>query len=134
MKKTTFIAVAIAAISFISIIALFGSFLVVRSELSAGYELARLESSSPYGHPETSEEIQAKVKEAYSKEGLFLRIASGNVPAPKATAIIVFMWLSFLGSVCSLIHSKKVAAKAAEKKRRERIKSEFSKKMSELGY
>ena len=135
MKKNIaiVIAAAVAVISTISLIALVISVIGVRVELGAGYELAHLESLSPYGNPETPEEIQANVKASYANEGIFLRMASGNVGKTETTVIVAFMFLSLVGSVSGLIYSEKAATEAAKKKEREMNKAIFRQKMEELG-
>lgn len=132
-KITALVSVAVATISIISLIALSISFFAVRAELGAGYELARLEGYSPYGDPETPEEIQANVKDSYANEGIFLRIASGNVGKAETATIVGFIFLSLFGSVSGLIHSAQAAEEAAKQKEREMNKAISRQKMAELG-
>ena len=130
-KLTSFVLVAVATISAISLLALLVSFIGVRAELGAGYELARLEGYSPYGDPETPEEIQANVKASYADEGIFLRMASGNVGKTETATIVCFMFLSLIGSVSGLFLFGKAEAEAAKKRARELANDEFKRRMKD---
>lgn len=126
MKKiSSLISVAIAIISFFSLIALIGSYLWVQLDLTAGYDSAKIVNYSPYGDPETSEEIQANVKKSFSESGLFLRMASGNVGKTETRTIVLFILLSLIGSVSGLVYSNKIAAEAARAQERTRKSNEF---------
>ncbi len=132
-RSSTLIAVVAAILSALCLFGLIIAFFQVQSELNSGYELSRMESLSPYGDPETSEEIEANVKEEFANSNIFLRIASGNTDVSKKI-VLAFLVFVFLASLLKLRANYKAAEAKKEKARQQKIKSDFHQKMEALGY
>ena len=82
---------------------------------AAGVELSRASSMSPYGTPETIEEIKANVKSDFAERCWACRIVSGNADTSTTAVILVLEITALMYSGFGMYQITSVVEKSKKK-------------------
>lgn len=125
------VVLAIACIAFLLITA--GAWTFVQYQICCGVEIANAEASSPFGTPETLEEIRENVRNSFADSNFFLKLASGNFSGEETLFYIIIMAFLLLVALFLLYLLEQKRKDEERYKRREESERKFHDEMEKLG-